>query len=99
MLQTQHFQENNLAHTTWCTAKAIAFCRKRWHGGPARRARLGQHHCSVGWEADGKCREEQELPQDPVQSSQGKELYREPAKKDLGVTVDAKLNTSQTLIL
>lgn len=98
MLQTQLLQEDNLARTTWCTAKAIAFHRKHWHGGPARRARLGQHHCSVGWEADGK-REEQELPEDPVQSSRCEELYREPAKKDLGMTVDAKLNTSQTLIL
>lgn len=99
MLQTQLLQEDNLARTTWGTAKAIAFCKKHWHGGPAHRARLGQHHCSVGWEADGKRWEEQELPEDPVQGSRREELYKEPAKKDLGVTVDAKLNTSQTLIL
>lgn len=94
MLQPHRFQENIPV-----SCQGDGACRNCWHRHPACRAQLSQPRRSVGCEADGECREEEELPEGPVQSSWCQELCRVPANVNLGVMVDASLSTSHPSIL
>lgn len=62
MPETHHFQENNLAHTTWCTAKAIISAANT--GTEVQHTEHSLASIASQWDA------RQQLPERPVQSSE-----------------------------